>query len=115
MVWQVLVKPELIEQWGGGPVIMDDHEGTEFSLWGGSVHGVNTHVVPMETLEQDWYSGDGWHQASKVRFTLEAEGDNTVLELYHRDIPDKDVDDIDDGWHEYYLGPLQKLAELKAA
>lgn len=114
LVWQALVKAEQINLWGGGPAIMDDHEGTEFSLWGGSIHGINTKVIPEELLEQDWYSGDDWPQASKVHFTLEEDGDHTIIELVHRDIPDEDVEDIDESWHEYYFGPLQKFVEAKA-
>lgn len=113
LVWRALVEPELIDAWGGGPVIMTDHEGSYFSLWGGSVHGTNTQVIEDELLEQDWYSGDDWPQASHVSIELEDEDGDTVVHLTHRDVPASDVDDVDDGWHEYFFGPLQKLVESK--
>lgn len=114
LVWRALVEPELIEAWGGGPVIMNDHEGSAFSMWGGSVHGTNTHIVDDELLEQDWYSGDDWPHASKVTIELEDEDDGTLVTLTQHDVPASEIDDVDDGWHEYFFGPLQKLVESKA-
>lgn len=64
-VWRALVEPEVINQWGGGPARMDDKVGTQFSLWGGDIHGKNIKVVENKELIQDWYGGD-WDKPSKV-------------------------------------------------
>lgn len=109
-VWQALVDPKIIDDWGGGPAKMKDEEGFEFSLWGGDIHGKNVIVLKEKQLVQEWVSGD-WEQPSKVTFNLSKEGDKTKIELIHEDIPDKDVKDIDDGWKRYYLSPLKELLE----
>ena len=38
-VWLALIDPLVIEQWGGGPAVMNDRVGTEFKLWDGDIWG----------------------------------------------------------------------------
>ena len=75
-VWQSLVDPKIIDDWGGGPAKMSEENGTEFSLWGGDIHGKNIEVIPNKKLVQDWKEDD-WDNYSKVTFTLKEEGDKT--------------------------------------
>lgn len=109
-VWRALVDPKVIDEWGGGPARMDDKVGTQFSLWGGDIHGKNTNVVRNKELVQDWFGGD-WEKPSKVTFTLNDNGAGTELHLLHEDVPDEEAKDIADGWKTYYLGPLKKLLD----
>lgn len=112
-VWKALVDPKLIESWGGGPAKMDDKPGNKFSLWGGGIWGRNLEVVTNKKLVQDWYSDEEnkWEQPSKVTFTLQAEKNGVKLELIHENIPDENAEDIDEGWKDYYLGPLKNYLE----
>jgi activator of HSP90 ATPase len=109
-VWKALVDPEIIDKWGGGPSKMDEKVGTEFRLWDGDIHGKNVEVVKEKKLVQEWFSGD-WPEPSTVKFTLKSENSKTILELQHTDVPDDEVDDIDQGWDDYYLGPLKEMLE----
>ena len=109
-VWLALVDPKLIDQWGGGLAQMDDKVGTEFTLWGGDIHGKNIKVVANQELVQEWFGGN-WAKPSKVTFTLIDKGETTELHLLHEDVPDKEAKDIADGWKTYYLGPLKELLE----
>lgn len=114
MVWEALVDPKHIDKWGGGPSIMDGKAGTKFSLWGGSIWGRNTKVAPGKKLVQDWYSEneeEKWKNASIVTFELYKELDCTKLELIHENIPNSDAKNIDEGWKDYYLGPLKEYVE----
>jgi len=61
-------------------------------------------------LVQEWFSGD-WPDPSIVKFTIQTENNKTILELEHTSVPDDDVDDIDQGWDDYYLGPMKKMLE----
>ena len=110
MVWQALVDPKIISQWGGGPVKMDSKNGSKFSLWGGDIHGTNTEVLDQKKLSQDWYGGD-WEKPSKVIFILTKMVGGTRVALKQSDIPDKELKDIEDGWKQYYLGSLKELLE----
>jgi len=110
-VWLAFVEPKVIEKWGGGPAKMSDKENNEFTLWGGDIFGTNTKVVKNKLLEQDWYSGDKWEKPSKVTFSFKSDGDKTIVRLDHKDIPDGDAKDIEQGWKDYYLGPIKELLE----
>ena len=109
-VWQSLVDPKIIDEWGGGSAKMSEEEGFEFSIWDGDIHGKNIEVIPNKKLVQDWKEKD-WDNFSKVTFTLSKKGDKTKLDLLHEDIPDNKGKDIADGWKEYYIGPLKELLE----
>ncbi len=114
MVWEVLTDPKHIDKWGGGPAKMDGKVGTKFSLWGGSIWGKNTKVVPGKKLVQDWYSDSEekkWEEPSIVTLELTMEKEGTKLELIHENIPDEDAKNIDEGWKDYYLGPLKEYVE----
>lgn len=109
-VWQALVTPKIIDRWGAGPATMDDRVGTEFSLWGGDIHGTNTEVVPNKKLVQDWFGGD-WEKPSKVTIKLTDENGKTRIDLTHTDLPEKEAKSFASGWDEYYFGAIKNLVE----
>jgi uncharacterized protein YndB with AHSA1/START domain len=114
-VWAALTKPEVIDRWGGGPVVMKAEPGFVFSFWGGDIHGVVREVEPGVCMVQDWYGGD-WLAPSVARFTLSDEpgGSGTLLEFENTGVPEADVASIDAGWDDYYFGPLRALLEESA-
>jgi activator of HSP90 ATPase len=109
-VWQALVDPKVIDEWGGGPAKMDDKVGTAFTLWGGDIFGKNVEVRDEKRLVQEWYSGD-WPAPSVATFDLAEETGGTRLTLTHTGVPDEEAAEIDEGWDSFYLGPLQSLLE----
>lgn len=110
-VWNALVDPREIDDWGAGPAEMDDQVGTEFKLWGGDIWGKNLEVEPSKRLVQEWYGGE-WAEPSKVMLLLKADGDGTVVELDQSNIPDDEAKEIADGWKRYYLGPMKEMLEM---
>ena len=109
-VWKALTNPKYIDAWGGGPAKMDDKKGTHFEFWGGDIHGKNIEVVPLKKIKQEWFAGI-WDKPSIVTFTLTQEKDAVKINLLHTDIPDNEAKDIEDGWKEYFLGPLKEYLE----
>lgn len=109
-VWQALVDPSIIEDWGGGPVKMADQEGFEFELWGGDIHGKNIKVIPQKELVQEWTAGV-WDQPSVVTFKLIENGSSTRVELLQEEVPDNEADEIEEGWKSLYIGPLKEYVE----
>mgnify|MGYP001559501219 FL=1 len=91
---------------------MDEQEGSEFKLWGGSIHGRNTKVIINQKLVQDWYSDD-WPEPSVCIIELAPNGDRTTLKLTHENVPSEEQEKIADGWRSFYFGPLQELVEVK--
>jgi activator of HSP90 ATPase len=89
---------------------MDAETGFQFQLWGGDIYGKNIEVVPEKKLVQEWFGGD-WPEPSIVTFTLKQQDNKTILELEQIDVPAPEVDDIDQGWDDYYLGPIKEMLE----
>lgn len=109
LVWQALVNPKVIDQWGGGPAKMSEKK-EKFTLWGGDIWGTNMEVIKEEKLVQLWHD-DRENDGMVVTFALERQGEKTKLTLTHENVPEKKFDSIDSGWKDYYLGPLKKLIE----
>ena len=110
-VYKALTDEILIEEWSGAETEMDSKPGGTFSLWGGSIHGVNKEVTATHIV-QDWKEEE-WKDFTKVVFNLKEKGGATELELIHTGVPEKEVDNINDGWDEYYLGPLKEFVESR--
>ena len=109
-VWDALVNPSTIEEWGGGPAVMNSEPGFEFSLWDGEIFGKNLEVKPNEELTQEWFGGE-WKEPSLVSFKLKAINSQTELTLFQERIPDEEAKDIDEGWDLYYLSAIKNLLE----
>ncbi|MDQ6985003.1 MAG: SRPBCC domain-containing protein [Candidatus Dojkabacteria bacterium] len=109
-VWDALTNPETMEDWGAGPAEMDDSEDGEFSLWGGDIWGKNIEVEANKKLVQEWYGGD-WEEPSYVTFALIEEGDLTIVELTHENVPEDEEEEFEDGWSDYYLGAIKEYLE----
>jgi len=117
-VFKALTDKKLIEEWSGDSASMDVKVGTKFKLWSGSVFGENIKVVPNKLLQQTWFSDNkAWQdfrksgQVSTVTFDLSEKDGQTILKLTHDNVPEADYKNTDDGWREYYLGPLKELVE----
>ncbi len=112
-VWKALTDPKYIERWGGGPAEMSDKKGFEFSLWGGDIYGKNIEVIKGKLLVQEWFGGK-WDKSSRATFNLHSKGDKTTIKFIHTDIPDSEHADIEQGWKDYYLGPLKDFLEKRS-
>lgn len=112
-VFELLTDPGKIEKWSGSPAEMDLKTESHFSLWGGSIHGINRKLTRTQII-QDWKENK-WENFSQVTMNLKAEDHGTLtrLELIHENIPDGSAESINQGWDEYYFGPLIELAESK--
>jgi len=106
-VYLGLTNPLTIHLWSGEEAEMEEKEGSEFSLFEGSISGMNLELVPGKKIVQEWYFGDDVE--SIVTILLHPKGEHTSLELRHTNIPDEDYDDIVDGWNEVYMYRLMEF------
>lgn len=104
-VYAALTNPVTIQLWTGEPAEMSTEPGSEFSMWDGSITGINVEFVPGKKLVQQWYFGDQ-PEESIVTLLLHENGERTSVQLTHTNIPDEDYDDIADGWQHSYFGAL---------
>ncbi len=108
-VYEALVEPEVIKEWSGAEADMDIKPNGAFSLWGGSIHGVNLYISKTQII-QDWKE-DIWEEYSRVTFNLSEKDGVTTISLIHELIPDRGFASIVKGWDEFYMGPLKGLLE----
>lgn len=108
-VYEALVEPELISEWSGAEAEMDTKPNGTFSLWGGSIHGVNLYISKNQII-QDWKE-DIWEDYSRVTFNLSEQNGKTNIELIHELIPIRGFKTIVKGWDDYYIGPLKAFLE----
>lgn len=111
-VWKALTDTKYIDGWGGGPAKMSDKVGFQFSLWGGDTYGKNIEVIANKKLVQEWFGGK-WDKPSIATFALSSKNDQTTIEFTHTDVPESEYKDIEQGWKDYYLGPLKDYLESK--
>lgn len=110
-VFQALTNPFTIELWTGEEAVMTAEAGSEFSMWGGSISGINLEIVPSEKIVQEWYFGEQ-EEKSIVTIKLHPHKKGTSVEVRHTNIPDEEFEDFSEGWDESYFGPLAEFFTL---
>jgi len=109
-VWAALTEPNEIAAWGGGPAKMSAAEDAKFSLWGGDIWGKNINVVPEKKLVQEWFGGE-WPKPSILTILLKEKKGVTEIKITHAGMPSDEIEDITEGWKDYYLGPMKEYLE----
>ena len=109
-VYAALTNPATIQLWSGEPAVMGTETNTEFSLWQGSIEGMNLEFEKDKKIVQQWYFGEQ-EEPSIVTIKLFADKNKTSLELRHTNIPDEDYVSIVAGWNDVYLGSLVEFYE----
>ena len=106
-VYNALTNKTMLEIWTGEEAEMERVEGSAFSLWGGSISGVNLEFEENQKIVQRWFFED--EENSIVTMKLHPHKKGTSLELSHTNIPDEAYENISDGWDEDYFGALNEL------
>ncbi|MDB4584460.1 SRPBCC domain-containing protein [Draconibacterium sp.] len=107
-VFNALTNKKMIEIWTGETAVMEPVEGTEFSLWDGSITGINLEIEENKKIAQQWYFGEE-EEKSIVTLKIHSHKKGTSVELLHTNIPDEAFENISNGWDEDYFGALNEL------
>ncbi len=95
----------------GAPAKISAKIGGEYSAHGGYITGKNLHLAKDQTIVQTWRA-QGWDKNdvdSTFIINLEKKGKNTVLHAIHANVPDKQAESIEKGWHAHYWGPWKQF------
>ena len=109
-VYNALTNKTMIEIWTGEDAVMEETPGSEFSLWDGSICGVNLEFIKNEKIVQEWYFGET-EEKSIVTIKLHPDKKGTNMEVIHTNIPDDAYENIAEGWQEDYFASLNELFE----
>lgn len=107
-VYNALTNRHMIEIWTGEPAEMETIPGTPFSLWDGSISGINLEFEEGKKIVQQWFFGDE-NPESIVTLKLHRHKKGTSVELHHTNIPDEAFENIASGWDEDYFAALGEL------
>lgn len=108
-VYNALTNQKMIEIWTGEDAVMNAEPNTEFSLWDGSISGINLEFEADKKIVQQWFFGEEIKEASIVTIKLHPDKKGTSVELIHTNIPDEAYENISEGWDEDYFGALREL------
>ncbi|HNU43316.1 MAG TPA: SRPBCC domain-containing protein [Cyclobacteriaceae bacterium] len=109
-VYLALTTEATIQLWSGDKAEMKAEPGTEFSLWDGSIVGMNLEFEKNKRIVQQWYFGEQ-EEASVVTIKLHSHAQGTSVEVRQTNIPDADYEDIAEGWINTYMASLQEFYE----
>lgn len=107
-VYNALTNKKMLEIWTGEEAVMEPLPDTEFSLWGGSITGLNLNFEENRKIVQQWYFGEQ-EAPSIVTIILHPDKKGTSVELKHINIPDEAFENITEGWNEDYFSSLREL------
>jgi len=107
-VYNALTNKNMIEIWTGEEAQMEPIPDSEFSLWEGSISGLNLEFEENRKIVQQW-NFEGQQGKSIVTIILHPHIKGTSVELLHTNIPDEAFDNISEGWVEDYFGALREL------
>lgn len=107
-VYNALTNKNMLEIWTGESAEMEPVPGSSFSLWDGSISGVNLEFEENKKIVQQWFF-EGENENSIVTMKLHPHKRGTSLELLHTNIPDEAFENISEGWDEDYFGALNEL------
>ena len=107
IIYVALTNPYTIRLWSGEEAKMSTIEGSEFSLWEGSIVGKNLSFDENKKIVQQWYFGE--KEESIVTIKLHKHKQGTSVELHHTNIPDEAYEDIIEGWNFNYFDALSEF------
>jgi len=119
-IWAALTIPERVADWCCGGAEIDLRLGGAFVIhWPndmGVMNGVITALEAPRLLEYTWHEPTVKLPASKVRWTLAADGDGCRLKLEHifTDVDGMSVTEFAGGWHDI-LDQVVKASDGVAA
>ena len=94
----------------GSPVKISAKTGEKFSAHGNYINGRNIHLVKNKQIIQTWRAA-GWDRSavdSIFMINLEQSGKDTILDMVHAYLPEKEVAGVKKGWTAHYWNPWKQ-------
>lgn len=107
-VYTAMTFQPTIELWTGAPASFKLEEGSEFSMWDGSIVGKILKFEKDKLIQQEWYFGE-LSDPSIVTLKFHQHKKGTSLEVSHMNIPESDYLEISDGWNNIFMKDLTEF------
>ena len=111
-VYEALMDQKRHAKFTKHPAKISRKVGGKFSAFDGFCGGVNLELIEGKKIVQSWRASD-WPKGSlsTVTFSFSKVPDGTKLAFTQIGIPEKLVEDMKNGWKEFYWAPLKKMLE----
>ncbi len=111
-VYEALMDPKKHAKFTGGKAVISREVGGKFNVFDGYAEGTNLELVPDKKIGQSWRADD-WLKGhySKAAFEFKEVAGGTALTFTQTDVPAEFVDDIAQGWQDYYWKPMKEMLE----
>ncbi len=100
----------------GSKATCDPKVGGEFTAWDGYISGRNLELVKGKEIVQEWLTTD-WPDSfppSRLELTFKEAKRGTEISMIHSNLPADHVDDLAEGWNEFYWKPLKEYFTKRA-
>jgi uncharacterized protein YndB with AHSA1/START domain len=109
-VYMALTYAPSLSLWAGENIEMGTEPGTTFSLFDGSITGINITFEPNHKIVQHWDFGH-LELPSEVTIKLHPHKKGCSVEVRHTNIPEEAWEDITTGWDDTYMASLMDFFE----
>lgn len=112
-LFDMYIDPKFHAAITGGPVVISPTAGSEFRAFDGMVLGKTLTVAPKSVIVQSW-RGKDWKPGDRdslLILTFTREGNAGKIELVHMYVPEREFDDVNQGWQKYYWKPWREYLE----
>ena len=113
-VYEALMDSEKHSQFTGAKASISREVGGSFTAYDGALSGTILELVPDAKIVQSWRGSDeGWVPGhySTATFSLEAIDGGTRLTFVQTGVPEQSVEQINQGWQEYYWAKMKQMLE----
>ncbi len=115
-VYNLLMDEKKHSAFTGSKVKMSKKVKGKFNIFDGYILGYNIELIEGEKIVQGWhFAEEGWpdDHYSICTFKFKQTDNKTKLSLVHTDIPAHKVEELKQGWKQYYWAPMKtSLKEL---
>ncbi len=110
-VYEAFVDPKKHSKFTGSRATFDPEVGGEFTAWDGYISGKNLELKKGKRIVQEWLTTE-WPKgfpSSRLELTLRKTEEGTEISMVHSGVPAEQVEDILQGWNEFYWEPLKEF------
>jgi uncharacterized protein YndB with AHSA1/START domain len=114
-IYELLTDSVLHEAFTGASARIGTKPGEPYFSYDGYITGEILELVPAKLIRKTWIaSEEAWPdgQISEIRLDLKPEGENTIVEFNHTNVPEILLEQIENGWREYYWNRIQAFLEF---
>jgi len=91
----------------GSPANIHRKPGQSFMAYDNYITGKNLQLIPDRLIVQTWRASD-WENSdidSTFILSFQKKGKDTILYMTHANVPKRQVDDLKQGWVDFYWKP----------